>query len=348
MGVLRLHLRASQIVMKEKRPLSQEDRRQLRSKFRQMVFFTLLIGAVFSVFLYYFMGDVMAHTLKDPWALGIIGCFALIFCSVLGYLIWSWFIDLKRGFKYRIQGTVTNKRIDVRKTGGAGTRSKSRTTRHYYLEVDGEAFTVDCMDYTQVRVGDRVVMDKAPKSNQTLNLKVENVMLDAERDRAKQEEALFLQQQFRKEPMTQQDFDVLKRKLWRVLRTKLIFMSPLLLIIFMLVYSHMGGLLLFLFPIPIIVAVQGIGMAKRIYVYHKNRREAHKIKVPALVVDKREMTGNGHNANAQLQTTWGNLAVDLKIYQSIAVGSQIYVYKMPYGKVPLALSSPGFPPHYAL
>lgn len=107
------------------------------------------------------------------WALA---CFCF---GIIAYMISTSVIDLRRGFKHRITGKITDKKLDVRtstthssngKTGSSS--SHSSTSRHYYVCIDDVQYSIEQQYYGKVKVGNDVILEKAPKSNITLLLEV--------------------------------------------------------------------------------------------------------------------------------------------------------------------------------
>lgn len=102
--------------------------------------------------------------------------FGLIFLGILGYMVWASVADIKRGFKYRVKGMVTNKRMKINTStshSSVGGRPRgSSTTRHYYLYINDEEFAVSHKYYNQVPIGFQVVLDRAPRSKVVLSLEV--------------------------------------------------------------------------------------------------------------------------------------------------------------------------------
>lgn len=323
--------------MKEKLPLDQDDVKKLKKHLIPMFIFPFFVAGIFGTFVHFFFSDFGDDQIA-PYAFSV---FALFFFGVIGYIIWSAIADLQRGFKYRIEGKITDKRLDIRRTGGTGTGSKSKTTRHYYLYIDNEEYTVDYREYTRVNVGAYVVMDKAPKSNLTLSLEITEAELSQEdkvlKEESNKEVFQFLKTDFPEVKFNDKDYEILMVGFKSYTVRKFIFMLPFLFIVFSLIYSDMIGFLIILFPIVVVPIIQAITILRKFTIYLKNRNYAHKKGIPAIVKDKLTVTSNRSKNKSQIITSSGSFEVGSYHYDKIASGDKIIIFKPKYGKNPLSI-----------
>src|SRR5690606_25479552 len=96
--------------------------------------------------------------LQDKTGLYILVGFSVFFFSIIAYMISAMVIDLRRGIKYRITGTITDKKLNVRtstthssngKTGSSS--SHSSTSRHYYVYIDDVQYSIEQQHYGKLK-----------------------------------------------------------------------------------------------------------------------------------------------------------------------------------------------------
>lgn len=163
--------------MKEKLPLNKQDIKKIRNYLIPILVFPFLVVGMFFGFYSIFLSD--SQFLQDKTGQYMLIGFSVFFFGIIAYMISTSVIDLRRGFKYRITGTITDKKMDVRtstthspngKTGSSS--SHSSTSRHYYVYIDDVQYPIEQQHYGKLKVGKAIVLEQAPKSHLTLLLEV--------------------------------------------------------------------------------------------------------------------------------------------------------------------------------
>jgi hypothetical protein len=333
--------------MKEQLPLSPEDIGKLRKQLIPMLIFPFAVVAMFAVFYKLAFRNMDDSFFQDGISEKIFMGFGVLFLSILSYMVWTSVIDIKRGFKYRVTGVVTDKRLNVQTSsshGSAGGRSgssrtSSSTTRHYYLYINDEEFSVDYKHYTRVKVGSNVVLDRAPKSRLTLSLTVLSKEVEdpqASND-MRAENIKFLESQMQEERFSEKDFEALKKIFRAQTRKRLLFMLPFVVIVFGMITNGLLGFLIIMFPLFIVPLWQGVSAMRRWGEYIRNKGYAHKRGVTALVEDKLTVTGNRRRGVNKIITTKGTLPVSTVLYDQLSVGEKVIIFFPKYGKQPLSI-----------
>lgn len=328
------------MIEKEELPLSSED----ISKLRKQVLPILLFPIAFAVIVYFMFSFVLNDTegmgLDGVFTYVIIG-FGLFFLGIIGYMVWSIATDLNRGIKYRITGLVTNKRLDINTSNssvGSGRHgSRTKTTRSYYVYLGDEEFKMDFLEYNRVKVGDRVVMEKAPKSTLTLSLKTIETRKVEEVEEDERVEQQFIDAEIQELKFSEKDSEALKRAYQTDLKRKVTWMLPFLFIVGSFLLSDYWSLLIFLFPLVIIPIVQLIKLINRVKNYAKDKAYGHKIGVTAVVEDKLTITSNRASGKNLLKTSWKSINVSPVIYDKLNQGDKIIIFKPKYSKNPMSL-----------
>ncbi|GAB5526266.1 MAG: hypothetical protein Roseis2KO_41380 [Roseivirga sp.] len=330
------------MLTREELPLTAEDTIKLRRNMIPMLIFPIVVVVFFYLvgsFIFNDMGDSFAES-GIQWGFLVFGLF---FMGIIGYMIWSQAIDIKRGIKERVEGVVTDKRLDIktstRSAGGSRNGRRTRTTRYYYMYVEGEEFKVDFKHYSQVKTGDHIVMERTPRAGFILNLGVISQADEATRQHDDRMDAKFLNTQVQELPLTAEDRAAMDRYFKSTLRRKITFMLPLLFIIGCFIASGIGALLLFLFPIVIIPLVQLIGIVRLTIRHSKSKGYGYKAGVTAVVEDKLTVTGNRTSTSHRLITSWGRLSVSTEIYDALETDDKIVLYKPRYGKQPISITT---------
>jgi len=332
--------------MKETLALEPADLRKLKKQLIPIIAFPFIAIGMFGLFFYFFFSGEDSFTSDRIGQYIMIG-FGLFFFGIIGYMIWSTAIDIKRGVKFRVTGKVTDKRLDVHTStshgvGGGRTGSgisSSRTTRRYFVYIDNEEYSLDYKHYTRVKVGQSVVLDLAPKSNLTLNLEItgqaegneETVKEQAASDRK------FLQSTFEEVRFNDQDFEALKRGYKADLKARMVWIAPFVLIDIGIIANGLWGILVFLFPLVIVPLYQLFKLVKIYTRYQNNKLYSHKKGVTAIVEDKSTFTSNRSGSSNNVRTTQGMLKVSSVMYDKLSIGDKIIIFKPNEGKNPLSL-----------
>lgn len=326
------------MLIRETLPLTSEDTRKLQKRMAPIFIFPLFLAGM----MYFVFNSVLGNGSFESDSIFIFGfgAFGLIFLGIIGYMLWSFVADIRGGVKERLQGLVTDKRLDIQTSGGHGTgsnRSKTRTTRHHYIYLEGEELKMDYRDYNRVRVGERIVMERAPKTGTVFMLEVlQSATADEYTEEVKGNDE-FLDTDMIEERFSPEDLAVLQRIFARERKRKFIFMLPLLLIASWFVYVGYWGLLVFLFPIPLILLFQFIGLCRLYLRYSKDKAHGHKRGFTTLLEDKITVTGNRHQGKHAIRTTRGRFTVSTQIYDALSAGDRLVIYMPRNGKTPLSI-----------
>jgi hypothetical protein len=326
--------------MKEKLPLNEQDISRIRKHLIPILVFPFLAVGMFYGFYSVFLSD--SQFLQDKTGQYMLIGFSVFFFGIIAYMISTSVIDLRRGFKYRITGTITDKKLDVRtstthspngKTGSSS--SHSSTSRHYYVSIDDVQYAIEQQHYGKLKMGNAIVLEQAPKSHLTLLLEV-NELSQRQSSETDADNRQFLNSIPQKVPFKPEDFQALKKGFQSKLKTRLIWFLPTLFIVLSLVWSGMQAFLVFLFPLVLIPAYQLWKIMRELRQYHRNKQFAYKEGIPALVEDKSKYTHNGKTSNT-IRTTHGYLKVDNRLYEKLNTGDKVTLYTPAKGKQVLSV-----------
>jgi hypothetical protein len=326
--------------MKEKLPLNEQDISKIRKHLIPILVFPFLVVGMFYGFYSIFWSD--SQFLQDKTGQYMLIGFSVFFFGIIAYMISTSVIDLRRGFKYRIEGKITDKKLDVRtstthspngKTGSSS--SHSSTSRHYYVSIDDVQYAIEQQHYGKLKVGNAIVLEQAPKSHLTLLLEV-NELSQRQSAEIDADNRQFLNSIPQKVPFKPEDFQALKKGFQSKLKTRLIWLFPTLFIVLSLVWSGMQAFLVFLFPLVLIPAYQLWKIMRELRQYHRNKQFAYKEGIPALVEDKSKYTHNGKTSNT-IRTTHGYLKVDNRLYEKLNTGDKVTLYTPAKGKQVLSV-----------
>ncbi|MAE84371.1 MAG: hypothetical protein CMB80_16640 [Flammeovirgaceae bacterium] len=322
--------------MTDQFPLTPEDISKLRRRIIPILGFAVFATAIFAAIFSFVLTGFADGFGDEPFIFIVFGFFALIFAGVIGYQIWAVATDIKLGIKERISGEITDKRLDVHTStthhsSGRRSGTSTKTTRRYFIYIDGVEHTVDYRYYSQARVGEHVLMEIAPKSKTVLSFEATE---SAEEESPEEIEidTKFLLKEFPEQRLTEEDIRVLNSKFMKELKSKLLFMSPFLFIIFGLVVNELTGLLIFLFPILIFPMYQGFVVMRKLGFYIRNKQYAHKQADPVLVTDKHTYTSNRSGNRQNIVTSSGSVSVEPRLYDQLEVGDKLILFKPKYGK----------------
>lgn len=321
----------------EELAMESQDLKKLQRQLIPILLFPFLVaGFFFLVFTFVFnkMGDgMMADGIVKYVMIG----FGIFFMAIIGYMVWSYFYDIRKGIKYRITGLVTDKKLSITRTQSGGKNKSTKTTRHYYIFIDDVKYNMDYSGYNKVKVGDQIKMDKAPKSGLTLLLEVLEESTTPETKKEAAADLSYLKTKMEPIPFTETDFERLKNQYKNQVKSKFLWTFPMLFIIFSLVASGMSALLVFLFPIVIIPCFQFYKIIRLTLRYFKNKAESYKQGTTALVDDKVTISSNRSATKYQVDTTAGNLAVPENAYRNLSKNDKIIIFKPIHGKDPLSV-----------
>lgn len=329
----------SKSTMKEKLPLNEQDIKKLRKYLLPTILFPVVVIGMFYAFFSIFFKDT--GFFQDKIGLYMLVGFSVFFFGIIAYMIWGYAIDLRSGFKYRIEGKITDKelRVSTSRTNNSKTGSSSTTTsRYYYVDIDGVRYSIESQHFGKLKVGNEVTMEKAPKSNVTLLLEVrENDELPPEKSaEADNDKRSFLSSTPKNIPFNQNDFKALKKGFMAKAKLRLIWFLPPMLIALSLVVNGMQAFLVFLFPLVLIPGYQLWKFSREFRQYNSNKQYAYKAGIPAIVQDKSKYAYNGKGSN-NVSTSQGTIKVKDELYAKLTVGDKIILYKLAKGKQVLSV-----------
>lgn len=327
--------------MKEKLPLNKQDIKKLWKHLLPTVLFPFVAAGMFYAFFSIFLKDT--GFFQDKIVLYMLVGFSVFFFGIIAYMIWGYAIDLRSGFKYRIEGEITDKelRVSTSRTNNSKTGSSSTTTsRHYYVDIDGVRYSIESQHYGKLKVGNEVTMEKSPKSNVTLLLEVrENDELPPEKSaEADKDKRNFLSSTPKNIPFNQNDFETLKKGFMAKAKLRLIWFLPPMLIALSLVVNGMQAFLVFLFPLVLIPGYQLWKFSREFRQYNSNKQYAYKRGIPTIVEDKSKYSYNGKGSN-NVSTSLGTIKVNDQLYGQLTVGDKIILYKPAKGKQILSVTT---------
>jgi hypothetical protein len=320
--------------MKEKLPLDKQDIKKLRKNLLGIILFPFVgIGIIYAFFSIFFNLTDFTQSLKlDGNMLYIFIGMSVLFGAVIAWMIWGFVIDLRSGFKYRIEGRITDKRLDIHtstthssntKTGSSSISSS--TSRHYSVSIDGVEYSIEGEHYGKLKVGASITMEKAPKSNVTLLLELGNadkvLPVEAVNDKRK-----FLRSTPGKVPFDPDDFEALKKGFKAQIKRRLIWFLPTIFIAWSFILNDMSAFLIFLFPIVIIPGYQLWKFSRELKQYNRNKQYAFKQGLPAIVEDKSKYSHNG-KGSYNVKTTQGHIKVNEQVYEKLNPGDKIILFK---------------------
>lgn len=324
--------------MKEKLPLNEQDIKKLRKYLLPTILFPVVVIGMFYAFFSIFFKDT--GFFQDKIALYMLVGFSVFFFGIVAWLIWGYAIDLRRGFKYRIAGIITDKELRVHTSSHSSTgrtgHSSSSTTRHYSVHIDGVKYSIEPEHYGKLKVGATIIIEKAPKSHLTLFLEVGNVdelppqkSIEADDDKRK-----FLSGTPRKVSFTQEDFKALKRGFWGKAKFRLITISTIAFFVVPFMVSDLSIMLVFLFPLMLIAVYQFWKFNKEWRLYYHNKQYAYKEDFPTVVEDKSK-----YNRSNYVKTSQGTFEVKDELYTQLKVGDKIIFYKPAKGNQILSITT---------
>lgn len=327
--------------MKEKLPLNEQDIKKLRKYLLPTILFPVVVIGMFYAFFSIFFKDT--GFFQDKIGLYMLVGFSVFFFGIIAYMIWGYAIDLRSGFKYRIEGKITDKelRVSTSRTNNSKTGSSSTTTsRYYYVDIDGVRYSIESQHFGKLKVGNEVTMEKAPKSNVTLLLEVrENDELPPEKSaEADNDKRSFLSSTPKNIPFNQNDFKALKKGFMAKAKLRLIWFLPPMLIALSLVVNGMQAFLVFLFPLVLIPGYQLWKFSREFRQYNSNKQYAYKRGIPTIVEDKSKYSYNGKGSN-NVSTSLGTFKVNDQLYGQLTVGDKIILYKPAKGKQILSVTT---------
>lgn len=338
--------------MKEKLLLNGQDIKKLWKHLLPTILFPFVATGMFYAFFSVFYKD--SSFLQDGISLYILVGLSIFFFGIITYMIWGYAIDLRRGFKYRIEGKITGKELRVQtstshfsgiKTGSSSTHSS--TTRHHSVFIDGVQYSIEQEHFGKLKVGAAIIIEKAPKSQVTLFFEVGNAdELPPEKSKETDDnKRKFLSGIPIKVYFTQDDFKALKREFWSKAKYRLIVISAMAFFVVPFMVGDMQIILVFLFPLMLIAVYQFWKFNKEWRLYYRNKQYAYKEGIPTVVEDKSRLSYNGKSAN-NVKTLEGTIKVKDELYAKLNAGDKIILYRPGKGKQILSVLTSGNEENY--
>ncbi len=320
--------------------LTHSDRKKIRNKIWLTASFILFVIAIFGCIYFFVLRDFSKN--DDDFGyipMVIFGIFALFFVGVIGYMISIFIKDLKVGVKNCYEGIIEDKRLNIKKTtsnkASVGTRggrsSRTNTKRYFYMTVNGEEHKIEYPVYASIKVGDTIYFEVAPTSNVMLTYKI----LESESDKVvrntpKIHPKEYPNSRIRQAPLTREDKENVYGYYTVALRKRLTIIVFMALPILGLMYVDLLGLIVFLFPIPIILVYQLYKISMLYVNYKKSIHNGRKDVIETHITDKlfTTISNNGRKSNTyKLVTTYKTIAVPETIYGNFNTSDEITVHK---------------------
>ena len=319
------------------KPFTKSDRNLLRKKVGFMGIFVIASIAIFT-FIYSFVLENFSE--NDGFGyipFVMFGIFGLFFAGIIGYMVWIFVYDLKNGVKNCFEGIIDDKRLNVKHTSsmrsGVGKAGrKTSTKRSYYIIIAETKHEIDHGMYTNVNAGDHVYFEVAPKSNVILSYKVlEKVVQQSTRQITRYREGKYPDSKIRQTALTAKDKDILKGLQKLQLKSRLRTVALLGLPIFGLLFSGLGSLLIFIFPLPLFFIFQLYKLLK-FYLKHKKSENIRRKNLIETQVTDKSFTTISHNGNTRqkymLKTTYTPIVVPEIIYEKVEAGDEIILHEI--------------------
>ncbi|PTX62276.1 hypothetical protein C8N46_103376 [Kordia periserrulae] len=320
--------------------LTQKDRKKLKGKLWLGALFALIVLAFFYGMYLFILRDAFIKT--DNFGavpLVIFGIFALFFFGVIGYMISLFLKDLNSGVKNCIEGVVEDKQLSINKSTshstGTGARSgrssKTSTQRYYYMTVNGEQHKIEYAMYSKIRVGDTVYFEITPSSKTILSFDIRESAADAAVDPQKIfHKSSYPTSRIRQAPLTQEDREIIHEYYSKQLKRRLTYIALFGLPVVGLLINSLEGILLLIFPIPLILLYQIYKTIRLYFNYEKSTKNGRKELVTTHVIDKlfTTITHNGRQrVKYTLKTTYRNVLIPEEYYQEFNAGDEIIAHK---------------------
>lgn len=318
--------------------LTQNDRTKL---FKKLAFMSIFIVAAISIFTFIYTKVLRGFTSSSDGfgyiPLVMFGIFGLFFAGIIGFISWAYIFDLKNGVKNCIEGVIDDKMLDVKHTSsmrsGAGKSGRQTSTkRSYFIIIDETKYEIEQGMYASVHAGDDVYFEVAPKSNVILCYEVlEKVVQHSTRQITRYRRGNYPDSKIRQTALTPQDRDILKGIQKLQMKSRLRTVAFLGLPIFGMLFSGLGSLLVFVFPLPLLFIFLLYKLLRLYLKYKKSATLQRKHLVTTQVVDKSftTITRNGNaRQKCKLKTTYKSILVSEMIYEKVKAGDEVTLHEI--------------------
>ncbi|WP_298417144.1 hypothetical protein [uncultured Kordia sp.] len=318
--------------------LTQKDINKLRKKLSFVALFSIVVIAIFSAIYFFALKDFSSKSDGfDYIPLVIFGVFGLIFAGIIGYLAWSIVQDIKTGVKNCFEGIVEDKKLNIRHNssshaGARGSKSRSSSTkRDYFIVVDGKEHKVEYEMYNYVSVGDLIYFEVTPKSEVILHYEILEEVVTESKHAKRYSRNNYPNSKIRKAPLTREDKDSLEGFYKQKTRYRFKIIAFIALPIIGLFLNGLGTLLVFLFPLPLLLIYQLYKLLTFHLKYKKAVAEGRKKLVTTQVTDKllTTISKNNHAKRSKrtLKTTYGLVKVPEMVYTKVNSGDEIIIHE---------------------
>ncbi|MGB5983342.1 MAG: hypothetical protein WBG46_14465 [Nonlabens sp.] len=314
-------------------PLEEKDKKTIR--FGLIGVFA--VPVVFGLFIYFGFGMLSPKPLfAGEWDFMDYGLavFMTLVTGVCAFLAVQKSSDLRVGMKTVHNGVIMDKRkaISQSTSNSGGTRrggsSRTKTTVNYHITLNDKEYNVGYSKFSKVKVGDVVKLSQAPKSKLILDFEVLENTKEPEIDEYGTTKQVNVHR-VKKASLSQRDLGLLRSRFRESVKSKIIFAAIPLIIIIGLITSNMVGLLIFLFPIPLIALWQ-LFKILRLYLKYRTAKSGNtKEIITTTVLDQLTTTRNGSITKRVLITEAGKVEVSPEFYQSIPDSKIIEIHKIP-------------------
>jgi hypothetical protein len=312
--------------------LSRED----STRMSRAMLLTVTVPLLFGVFVYFAFGAVRGRPLYggewDMMEYGVLVFMTLVTGGCI-YVVFQKFTDVRSGIKHVYTGILQDKRKSITKSrstsSGRSGSTSTKTTITYYLKINDKEFYVSASQFNSIQMDDLVCIEIAPKSKLILRLEVLKAASTL-RERTEANNSSKPIHKVSKASLDQDDLRALKKALNKKIGSKLLFMAAPLLIIVGLVSSGYWGILVFLFPIPIIVIWQIVSLLRWFLKYRRIKTENSKEVIVTSILDKQTITNNNSSTKYALTTTAGTVTVEEDFYNKLPDHKTIVIEKAPY------------------
>ncbi len=306
------------------------------AKMSRAMLLTFCVPLIFGVFVYFAFGAVRGRPLYGgEWDMMEYG--VLVFMSIVTggcmYVAFQKFTDVRSGIKHVYTGILQDKRKSITKSrstsSGRSGSSTTKTTVTYYLRINDKEFSVAASQFNSIQMDDLVCLEIAPKSKLILKLEVLKTA-SALKDHTAPKSRPKSVHKVSRASLAREDLKSLKKALNKKIGSKFLFMAVPLFIIAGLASSGYWGLLVFLFPIPLIVIWQLISLLRWYLKYRRIKTENSKEVIVTSILDKQTITSNSSSTKYRLTTTAGVVTVDEDFYGQLPDHKTIVIEKAPY------------------
>ncbi|MGS2727345.1 hypothetical protein ACU8DI_12110 [Psychroserpens sp. BH13MA-6] len=308
------------------KPLSSIDRKKLSQQYIYALAFLIVVGAIF-IFIYKYV-LTPSHFTSIP--IVVFSLFGLVFSAVISYIIWTTFLDFKKGIKYCYTGFITDKHISKHfssskrfnaKSGNSFRRTSTKT--YYGLSIDNTEFSVSYVEYNKAEVGNKIYLELSPKKKEILAFTILEKNQESNITHFKEIYSIPNQIQHSTQFLNKEEIELVKRIFFKKLRTQLIFIVAYFLLLILL----WQGIFIFLVPVIVVSIYASVKLLILLNQYTKFSRNVKRKQLKTVqVLDKFKASSNRSRTLYRLVTNFGNVDVSKKIYNKVQTNHSIQLH----------------------